>query len=110
MSLNGTTMRQKSETVVPVALPTPLPAASCSRCCSFDSVKDTYEPVGDGTTDRCFITTSYDATSHFESTIDDIITIYERVTGEPLIASADDAKESSGGAGAGGGAGVSSKK
>ena len=28
----------------------------------FDDVSDTFEPVNDGTEDRCFISTSYDAT------------------------------------------------
>lgn len=51
----------------------------------FDTIADTYSPVSDGTTDRCFITSSYDASSHFETTVSDIIGIYERVTGEPLI-------------------------
>lgn len=28
----------------------------------FDSVVDTYQPVGTGVDDKCFISTSYDAT------------------------------------------------
>lgn len=30
----------------------------------FDEVSDTFEPVDDGTTDKCFISTSYDATRY----------------------------------------------
>lgn len=50
----------------------------------FDSISDTYEATGDGTEDRCFITSSYDATSHFETVADEVMEIYERVTGEKL--------------------------
>ena len=31
-----------------------------------------------------YVTKSYDATSHFESATDDILEIYERITGEKL--------------------------
>ena len=34
--------------------------------------------------DRCFISESYDATSHFETVSDDVLAIYEAVTGEAL--------------------------
>ncbi len=50
----------------------------------FDSVSPTYEPIGDGTDNRCFITKSYDATSHFETAADDVLEMYERLTGSPL--------------------------
>jgi Rab GDP dissociation inhibitor len=59
-----------------------------------------YEPLESGQQDRIFISKSYDATSHFETTTgmaefqnlqqkltesDDIRDIYQRVAGEPLI-------------------------
>ena len=50
----------------------------------FTSVSNTYEPVGDGTADKCFISSSFDATSHFESDVDDMLSLYKRVTGEEL--------------------------
>lgn len=50
----------------------------------FDSVSETFAPVEDGTADRCFISESYDATSHFETTARDVQSLYERVTGKKL--------------------------
>ena len=47
----------------------------------FVSVDDLYEPLEDGTKDKVFISKSYDATSHFETTCDDILDIYKRVLG-----------------------------
>lgn len=43
-----------------------------------------YEPVSDGKKDSIFISKSYDATSHFETTTDDVRDIYRRATGEEL--------------------------
>lgn len=43
-----------------------------------------YEPVDDGSKDGIFISRSYDATSHFETTTDDVKDIYRRATGEEL--------------------------
>lgn len=43
-----------------------------------------YEPVADGSKDNLFISKSYDATSHFETTTDDVKDIYHRATGEEL--------------------------
>ncbi|EQC28930.1 acetyltransferase [Saprolegnia diclina VS20] len=50
----------------------------------FDSVSDQLEPIGDGKADNCFISASYDATSHFETTSDDVLSLYKRITGEEL--------------------------
>ncbi|EFX05211.1 secretory pathway GDP dissociation inhibitor [Grosmannia clavigera kw1407] len=44
-----------------------------------------YEPNEDGTKDSIFISKSYDATSHFETTTDDVKDIYRRVMGEELV-------------------------
>ncbi|KAI0387509.1 rab GDP-dissociation inhibitor [Hypomontagnella monticulosa] len=43
-----------------------------------------YEPLEDGTKDNIFISKSYDATSHFETTTDDVRDIYARAAGEEL--------------------------
>ena len=44
----------------------------------FDSVTDCYEPVEDGLSNRCFISKSYDETSHFQSAADDVLDMYYR--------------------------------
>ncbi|KAI1133759.1 rab GDP-dissociation inhibitor [Nemania abortiva] len=43
-----------------------------------------YEPIDDGKADNIFISKSYDATSHFETTTDDVKDIYYRATGDEL--------------------------
>lgn len=50
----------------------------------FTSVSTTYEPVSDGKTDACYISKSFDATSHFEGDVVDLLSLYQRVTGEEL--------------------------
>jgi len=52
---------------------------------TFYSVVDTYEPLQDGRKDKVFITASYDATSHFETTVQDVLDVYRRLTGEELV-------------------------
>lgn len=48
----------------------------------FVEVVDVFEPVGDGADDAAFISKGYDATSHFESEINDVLDMYRRITGE----------------------------
>ncbi|XP_061187653.1 rab GDP dissociation inhibitor beta-like [Saccostrea echinata] len=48
----------------------------------FVSVHDIMEPVDDGKDSEIFITKSYDATSHFETTCKDVLETYKRATGE----------------------------
>ncbi|ODV63388.1 Gdi1p [Ascoidea rubescens DSM 1968] len=48
-------------------------------------ISELYEPKSDGTNDNVFISKSYDASSHFETTTDDVKDIYFRVTGQPLV-------------------------
>ncbi|KAI9719941.1 MAG: Rab GDP dissociation inhibitor alpha [Chrysothrix sp. TS-e1954] len=43
-----------------------------------------YEPLESGVGDNIFISKSYDATSHFETTTDDVRDIYRRAEGEEL--------------------------
>lgn len=50
----------------------------------FDAVSDLYEPTGDGSSDNVFISRSYDATSHFETTCADVLDLYRRITGTEL--------------------------
>ena len=50
----------------------------------FVDIKDLYEPIADGKDDGIFISKSYDATSHFETTCRDVKDIYKRLTGNEL--------------------------
>lgn len=44
-----------------------------------------YEPMESGQRERIFVSKSYDATSHFETTTDDIRDLYLRCEGEELV-------------------------
>lgn len=48
----------------------------------FVAVQDLYVPIDDGVKSKVFVSTSYDATTHFETTCDDVVKVYERVTEE----------------------------
>ncbi|VEL25925.1 unnamed protein product [Protopolystoma xenopodis] len=50
----------------------------------FFAVSDLYEPTDDGRASRLFISSSYDATTHFETTCTDVLNIYERITSTPF--------------------------
>ncbi|XP_044490846.1 guanosine nucleotide diphosphate dissociation inhibitor At5g09550 [Mangifera indica] len=53
---------------------------------------DTYErfvPSNNHETDNCFISTSYDATTHFETTVKDVLQMYTKITGKDLDLSVD---------------------
>jgi len=50
----------------------------------FTSVATTYEPISDGLEDKCFISKSFDGTSHFEKDCDDLLSLYKRITGTEL--------------------------
>merc|ERR1719498_94100 len=50
----------------------------------FDSVSYLEEPLADGSADKCYMSNSYDATSHFETTSVDVLDMYKRITGEEL--------------------------
>ena len=65
-----------------------LPSSSVSgtyKCRNQGAPIPLYEPVEDGTKDKIFISKSYDASSHFESTTDDVRDIYRRLAGEELV-------------------------
>ncbi|XP_074275793.1 guanosine nucleotide diphosphate dissociation inhibitor At5g09550-like [Silene latifolia] len=55
----------------------------------FYDTYDRYEPVNTPESDGCFISTSYDATTHFESTVKDVIALYSKITGKELDLSVD---------------------
>ena len=50
----------------------------------FISFSDLHEPINDPHADNLWVTSSYDATSHFETASVDVLAIYERMTGEKL--------------------------
>lgn len=50
----------------------------------FTTVATTYEPIEDGSKDKCFISSSFDGTSHFEHDVSDMLALYKRITGEEL--------------------------
>jgi len=43
-----------------------------------------YQPIQDGRESQVFVTSSYDATSHFESATNEVIDLYSRVTGKEI--------------------------
>ena len=50
----------------------------------FVIVSDSFAPNGDGTDNQIFISTTFDATSHFETTCFDVADLYRRVSGKEL--------------------------
>ena len=50
----------------------------------FVTVQECYHPLENGTESNLFISKSYDPSSHFEVASNDILEIYERITGEKL--------------------------
>jgi len=50
----------------------------------FVTVSTLYTPISDGRADNIFITRSYDATSHFETVVDDVHDVWKRVIGQDL--------------------------
>lgn len=54
-------------------------------CHRFVTVSPLYIPVSSGETDNIFITRSYDATSHFETVVDDVHDVWKRITGKDLV-------------------------
>jgi len=49
---------------------------------TFVMVSDAYVPLADGTKDKTFISQSFDATSHFETATEDVLSLYKRITGK----------------------------
>jgi len=50
----------------------------------FVGVSDVFSPLADGTKDKCFISDSFDATSHFETATEDVLSMYKRITGKAV--------------------------
>ncbi|AQL03901.1 Guanosine nucleotide diphosphate dissociation inhibitor 2 [Zea mays] len=52
----------------------------------FYDIYDRYEPVNEPSLDNCFVSTSYDATTHFETTVTDVLNMYTIITGKCFLA------------------------
>jgi len=76
------------ETASPKTEFTPALELLGKRRADFFWVADTYEPVDDGSKDNVFVSSSYDATSHFETATDEVLELFKRMTGEPVDLSA----------------------
>lgn len=50
----------------------------------FSFVSDVLVPTGDGSKDNVFVTSSFDATSHFETATSEVIELYERMSGKKI--------------------------
>ncbi|XP_039019429.1 guanosine nucleotide diphosphate dissociation inhibitor At5g09550-like [Hibiscus syriacus] len=55
----------------------------------FYDTYDRYVPTNDHAADNCFISASYDPTTHFETTVNDVIQMYTKITGKVLDLSVD---------------------
>jgi Rab GDP dissociation inhibitor len=51
----------------------------------FISITPLYTPVASGESDNIFITRSYDATSHFETVVEEVQDVWKRVIGKDLV-------------------------
>jgi Rab GDP dissociation inhibitor len=51
----------------------------------FVSISSLYTPTASGVGDNIYITRSYDATSHFETVVEDVHDVWKRVTGKDLV-------------------------
>jgi len=56
---------------------------------TFVEVTDVLEPADSGQASRAFVSRGYDASTHFETTMDDVRDMYARITGRTLDLSAD---------------------
>ena len=62
----------------------------------FVEVTDILQPSDDGRGSKAFVSRSYDATSHFETEMDDVLDLYTRITGKRLDLSAKDPAKAEG--------------
>jgi len=51
----------------------------------FYDMYDMYAPKDGGETSKVFLTESFDPTSHFETAIKDVLDVYKRIMGKPLV-------------------------
>nr|GMD91574.1 guanosine nucleotide diphosphate dissociation inhibitor At5g09550 [Ipomoea batatas] len=63
----------------------------------FYETYDRFVPTNDCTADNCFISDSYDASTHFESTVRNVLEMYTKITGKAVDLSVDLSAASAGG-------------
>jgi Rab GDP dissociation inhibitor len=51
----------------------------------FVTVSNLYTPTSSGQEDNVFVTRSYDATTHFETVVEDVQDVWKRVVGKDLV-------------------------
>lgn len=51
---------------------------------TFSEISTIYEPISNGKDSNLYITKSYDPQSHFEVASEEVLELYERITGEKL--------------------------
>jgi len=96
LQLLGTVVDKYVVFLTPIFSPTPSFPLSLCRSLSpcvyekpltsrFISITPLYAPTSPGTDENIFITKSYDATSHFETVVEDVFDVWQRVKGEPLV-------------------------
>lgn len=51
----------------------------------FVTVSPLYTPTTSGAEDSIFVTRSYDATSHFETVVEDVQDVWKRMVGKDLV-------------------------
>jgi Rab GDP dissociation inhibitor len=62
-----------------------LPDNSLNNKNRFVSITPLYSPISSGQEDNIFITRSYDATSHFETVVEDVQDVWKRIIGSDLV-------------------------
>ncbi|KAG6414930.1 hypothetical protein SASPL_122308 [Salvia splendens] len=55
----------------------------------FYETYDRYKPTNDCDSDHCYISMSYDPSTHFESTVEDVLSMYNKITGKVIDLSVD---------------------
>ena len=50
---------------------------------TFITISDFYEPIDTEFKDNVFIPTNHDSLSHFEHDVDNVLSIYNKITGKP---------------------------
>ncbi|KAI3831725.1 hypothetical protein MKX03_016523 [Papaver bracteatum] len=65
---------------------------------TFFDIYDVYKPTNKEDDDNCFISTSYDSSTHFESTVQDVLAMYHKITGKEVDLTVDLSSASAGAA------------
>lgn len=55
----------------------------------FYETYDRYQPTNDCYADHCYVSMSYDPSTHFESTVEDVLAMYNKITGKVIDLSVD---------------------